>query len=156
MRTRSTRSVAVVAMVALLSLPASARADEQCTPWLGLGPVTVGVGGQDIITTPWAAVQVCRTVETAELTDVLNDPPSVYVENLPHTFNLYQFAIWLNGGGGPVYGASVTLRYVLLDGTVKSETIVVPVPAGSGGSTCVFYHGMREMLPPGCLVYVIS
>ncbi len=158
MRTRRRKNsallVAVVA-VAALSIPTTAGAAERCTPWLGAGPMTIGVGGHEV-TTPWVTAQACVVLDAGDPTDPGN-LPSVYVEDLPHTFNLDDFAIWLYNSSGPVYEASVTIRYVLLDGTVRTETVPVPLPPREpGGATCVFYRGPRDQMPAGgCLVYVV-
>lgn len=131
-----------------LLIAAPAHAATTCTGFLGSNPVTVGVLGEDLASTPEAHVEVCVGADATT-----GQVPMLRVETCcPNS--TYQI-VWLDqptDGGAPFV---VSLRYSV-DGSGSTVTVPLPVPSDPGGSTCIFYRGRASSNPGGCVLYVES
>lgn len=151
-------AAAVLAVSGLVIAPSAAGASEKCAGW-SQTPLTVGVGGNPVATTPFVQVRVCRE-DTTEYLDP-NDLPSVSVTD--HSSWRWDPEIgadrYATGRSIDLYvpaGASISHVSVTYAVGTTSETTVVPIGigGGSGQTICLVYEGDAERNPGGCLFFV--
>ena len=142
-------AVAVAAVVAVL--PGQALASTTCQV-VNRTPITVGVAGEPVTTTPGALVEVCVTVPSPEVTGTPTIRQVDY--NCCSLVLNKHFAIFLDSGVSiPPSSVTVSVRY-MINGTGDSETVSVPVGGTSGSSTCLFFRGTAANNPGDCLLFV--
>jgi hypothetical protein len=145
-------SAAAVMVVCFAVAPLPASASETCTG-TSHTPVTIGVAGNPVATTPVLQVYLCRDANTGNID--ADNLPRVYEE---HHGNQTSTAYY-EGTGIHLYvppGASlssVRLTYRVDD---QAQDLVVPVGIGgdAGFTVCLFYTGDAEVNPGGCLLFV--
>ena len=151
-------AAAVMLVSSLAVVPTTAGASEKC---LGRTqtPVTVGVAGEPVATTPLLQAYVCRDDTTEQLDP--EDLPNAWVEDRSGYYwdpelgwNRYH-----SGQAVNVYvpaGASIShLRVTYTVGTsTQSTTIPIGIGGGSGRTICVLYVGDVRANPGGCQLYV--
>lgn len=150
-RARVTSAAIAVAAVAALVPGRALAATTTCEP-VSRSPITIGVAGDPVATTPGVFVEVCVTVPSPEVTGT----PAVRVEdyNCCSLVLTHYFGVFIDSGvSSPPSTVSVSVNYTI-DGVSDSKTVSVPVGGLSGSSTCVFYRGTPANNPGGCLVFL--
>lgn len=154
MGTKIARSgVRVLVVVALLGgmlavpTPAQAEKVQQCTYRRGIGgPLTIGVNGQPVATTPYGWVEACATVYTGDPAARI-PAPEIRTGQGGDAILLHwpeDYSVW---------AAQVTVSYDL-NGAAGSQSVIVPLPSQSGQTTCVAFYGSASYNPGGCLFYI--
>lgn len=133
--------------VAAIALFPSAALAEFCQP-VSREPITVGVGGNPVVSTPALTVYVCYSADGPGFLDIVDDvvPRAEVVQ--------------YSGGVGVIveFRASVSVDYVKVGYSVGgsgSETVVpIGVGVNSGQEMCVVYAGEARSNPGGCEVFI--
>ena len=148
MRKRSVvqRALGVVAGAAMLAVmaPTAAHADV-CSGYWGVNDMTIGVGGNDIATTPELHIEVC-VVANGDPTLIA---PTPEVDTTPSGGR----KIMLHHQYGSPTQIGISYQYSVSD-SPRSGSFVIPVGGGDGSSTCVAYIGSATYNPGGCLIYL--
>lgn len=135
---------AAAAFSGALMMPMPAQA-ATCSGFLGSNPITIGLLGDDVTSTPEAHIEVCVGGDIGT-----SGVPMVRVETCcPSTTRQTVWLDWGSSTGEPIF---LSVRYSI-GGSGSTTTVPVPVPTG-GGSTCIFYRGSASSNPGDCLAYV--
>ena len=142
----------MVVSLGLVPLPASAA--EECSGRTQI-PLTVGVAGEPVATTPLLMVYLCRDDNTDNIDPT--DLPRVYEEHHDQwtptgTYEGTGIHLYIPWGASV---SSVRLTYTVGD---QGQNLVVPIGLGddSGQTVCLFYTGDAEANPGGCQLFVES
>ena len=125
-------------------VPTAAHAMTTCTGYVGPTGITIGVGGNDIYTTPTRQVNVCVVQEGN-----LFPPPTVVAyqnEAGGMEVHLIQYS------GGP-RDTGVRIYQRTENGTTDHE-VVVPVTDGTYSDTCILFWGGSYANPGNCLLHI--
>lgn len=148
MRVSFARALTAGALVAG-SLAWASPAMAACNVDTNVGPYTLGVGGDPILTTPFVVVGWQGSTNEPSL----ETAPSVRLEKRggPSVGELADYAVWLDFGEDSAGGD--LLLCVNANGQY-GEVFVPATVGGAGESVCLFFHGRASYNPGGCLVFL--